>query len=184
LALAKQERDTQKAHADLYADQLAWAAHTQRIGNVQRQWQAGHVATARELLVGSQGRQRGWGDNYLNSLVEGGLDRAERRMRLGSGSVASVAFSPDSKFLAAAGPSAMGVWGAATGRKWESPRATVSRHPGVAFFQNGTRLIGAGGGGLQLWDASSGEPAGEVGIPGTLAGFAVGPRESWVVIGG
>jgi RNA polymerase sigma factor (sigma-70 family) len=91
-----------------------------------------------------------------DALPGGALARlGSTRLQLG-GSVYSVGFSPDGKYLAAAGHEPIRVWETATGKDVALLRGHSGYVTGVRFFPDGKTLVSAGHDGkLRIWDLAT-----------------------------
>jgi WD40 repeat protein/serine/threonine protein kinase len=147
-AEAEQHRTAEAREA---GDRILYAAHVQL---AHREWQAGRLGRALELLDGEgcPERLRGWEWGYLHGLC----DAAVATLRGPTGGVRAVAFSPSDGTLAAAGEDGV-VW------LWDA--AGVARTlPGhvdevlaLAFGRDGRLLASAGRDrAVTVWDVAAG----------------------------
>jgi WD40 repeat protein/serine/threonine protein kinase len=158
------------------------ALYAYRINRAHREWLAGHVGLAEQVLAECPPDLRGWEWDYLNHL-----GRPEPLLR-GGGAGLAVAFSPDGALLASGwGDGRVQVWDARAGRGSHAFAAYVGAVTGLAFSPDGGRLVTAGQDEpVKVWDTRTGRlafalPAGR---EGQTTAVAVSPDGRHLATGG
>jgi hypothetical protein len=120
----------------------------------QAAWNDNHVEEALERLELVPPESRRWELYYLNRLYRGGIFRVDGP----TGSIPSVAFSPDGTRLATGGDTAR-VWDARTGRLLLECKGPTPFVLSVVCGPDATRLATVGEDKrARLWDARTGQP--------------------------
>jgi RNA polymerase sigma factor (sigma-70 family) len=103
------------------------------------------------------GRRQGKQNEPFLVLVDSSTGREVRRVSVARDSVASVAFSNDSKIMAAGLGGTIRVWDAITGKERSISNGHENWISSVAVAEDGKEAVTAGGdGALILWDLASG----------------------------
>jgi WD40 repeat protein len=145
----------QEAQQRRRGERLLYAAH---MNLAAQAWESGNVSRAVELLEAhrpqpGQEDLRGFEWRYLWGLCQG-----DQRfiLREPTGSVASVAFSPDGRMLASATENHLDLWDVATRRKTASLQGHKDTIGTVAFSQDGRLLASAGTDkSVKLWNVAT-----------------------------
>jgi WD40 repeat protein/serine/threonine protein kinase len=124
----------------------------------QQAWEQARIDHMLELLEEADRREpgdedlRGFEWHYLCRLGHPDV----QTLRGHTGTVNSVAYSPDGQFLASAADGTVRLWETGTGKILHTLKGGDSRLVlGVAFSPDGQRLASAGGSILQLWDVAT-----------------------------
>jgi WD40 repeat protein len=131
-------------------------SYLNRIGLAEREWSAGDLDRAEQVLDECPTDLRRWEWHYLKRLCH------PERLAIPVGiNVPCVAFSPSGKELAAPSGGAVTVWEAATGRVVRSLPVSLDWVTCVAYSPDG-KLLAAGGwvgedGQARVWDVASGK---------------------------
>jgi WD40 repeat protein/serine/threonine protein kinase len=157
---ARTQRD--EARRNLYAASLPLA---------QRAWQETHITHMRELLEAVRPRQaddrdlRGFEWHYLWRLCHTEL----ATLKIPTGAVTSVAFSPDGKRLAFTGmDQTVRVWDGAGGKKLLTLKSRTFMVTSVAFSPDGRRLACADGTTVRVRDLAGGKETFLIGHTGEV----------------
>jgi WD40 repeat protein/serine/threonine protein kinase len=148
---ALQARD-QKAQA---MEQLAQVSYVHRINLAWRDWEAGEVTRARQLLKGCERKRRSWEWHYLNRLFH----QESAILRGHNGEVTDLVWSPDGHRLASAGSDRkVLVWDATRSKELFSLSGHTRFVTHVAWSPEGRRLASADFGGVvRVWDPVRGK---------------------------
>ncbi len=133
----------------------------QKIGLAHRDWQAGKVASAEQILDSCAPEFRSWEWYYLKRLCHCEIMKFEGH----TGSVAAIAYNSDGSRLASASgawgcrePSEIRIWDTATGKQVAVCNGHTEAIRGIAFSPDGKRLVsGSWDRSVRIWDAQSGE---------------------------
>ena len=156
-----------------------FTSYTHRIALAHREWLAGDITRARQLLDDCPADLRDWEWRYVRRLCNSEL----AGFRAHAGEVTSVAFSPDGARVASVSRTEVRVWDAATGR--EAFRIAGAGGIAASFRPDGKRLAVAWWEQVTVHDAADGKelgridphdkPAGKVAFRPRLSAVAYGP---------
>ncbi len=145
-----------KPRADDLQFRYEWLLYSRQIAEAQHAWERGDVAEAWRQLNSCRGDLRGWEHDYLFTLFT-----KNQRILKTEGHLASVAYSPDGRRIAAANGNAVTIYDVTTGvavLRMEPKVQTTSYITSVAFSPDGKRIVaGTGWQTLHIWNAVSGE---------------------------
>ncbi len=133
--------------------------YASQILQAKREWEGGDYGAARETLNLTQPDLRGWEYGYLLEL----FNRNQITLTGHTGTILSVAVSPDGKRIASTGGGTLKIWDVQTGKQLHSFKSGESP---VAFSSDGRRVIS----GRMVWNLETGESkrwAAEIKLPPT-----------------
>jgi WD40 repeat protein len=158
----KARADERQSHtlANAQRERAETTLYFQSIGLAHRDWQAGKVTSAEDILDRCSTESRGWEWYYLKRLCHPEI------MKFGSHSsaVAAVAYSPDGSRLGTASgswgrksASEIRIWDAATGKETAVCNGHTEAVRSIAYSPDGKRLVSGGwDGSVRIWDAATG----------------------------
>ena len=155
----------EKDRADSKTDEARRHLYLARMNLTQRDWEVPQVSLVFESLERTRPREgetdlRGFEWYYWDRLSHAFLLEAKGH----TGSIHSVAFSPDGKRLASAGgdqfdpprPGELKVWDATSGAELLTLKGHTGWVTSVAFSPDGNRLVFAADAKVKVWDLTSG----------------------------
>ena len=155
MKIAEEER--QKAQASEQTAQFQ--QYVTYFGSAQREFEANRIPYLMDYLKRCPQDLRGWEHNYLYTLFN--QQSQTLPARSGPGNLCSVAFSPNGRYLAAAGSPTIKLWDAETCKELYSHSRLHSAIVAVSFSPDGQRLAVAEGdqkstGTIAVYDVVSG----------------------------
>ncbi|HZL88898.1 MAG TPA: protein kinase [Pirellulaceae bacterium] len=152
----RQEANTARDQMAASLERERLTSYVNRIALAHREWLAGDVGRAQQLLEDCPPDLRNWEWRYLLRLCH-----SERVIFRGhADAVNNVAFSPDSSRVASTSWRQIKVWDSATGSELFTIPASAGG--GVAFSPDGNRLVTSGFQTVTIWDAHSGKKETEI----------------------
>lgn len=151
---AQDDRAKAEAAARAAAEALErerFTSYIYRLALAQREWSAGDVTRARQLLDECPENLRGWEWRYVRRLC----NTEQVTFRGHAGEATAVAFSPDGRRIASVAAAGVRVWDAGTGKELVSVPGAGS--VAAAFSPDGKRLAVARHANATVHDATTGK---------------------------
>jgi WD40 repeat protein len=156
---ARRGEESQRLQAEAALREAQVNLYFNHIALAEREWHAGNAGRAEELLDACPAELREWEWHYLKRLCHSDL----LTVRAPVGGYSQLAYSPDGKYLATAGPGTdLLLLDAAGGEVVRTLRGHGSSVFAVAFSPDGRRLASGsledqGKGELKVWDLADGQ---------------------------
>lgn len=184
--------DAQRAEAQA-REKIEMALYNHRVVLAHREWLAGNVGRASQLLQECRPDLRQWEWHYVHRLCEQDLFTLKDHIA----PVMGVAFSHDGRKIASVAghwftskPGEVRVWDAATGAPLWSGSGHTSPVMSVAFSPDGKYLAtsgvtwGPGSGQIMIWDAATGKSLQTLSNPAGYFSLAYTPDGRLLAAGG